>query len=301
VTGKAAAATLGTAHPTGRRRTGGLARAIRAAGRYPAGTVGGLLLLLTSVAAAVPGVIAPRDPIAIDSAAVLRPPSAAHLAGTDPLGRDIFSQIVHGARVSLYVLVGAVGVSLSAGVVVGLTAGYWAGTYTDEALMRVMDVIYLVPDIALAMAVAGVFGGETPWGVILALALVRVPGYARLIRSAVLSIRGVDFVIAARGLGATAMRTVGRHILPNVTGLIVVRTTVSASGVLLGEATLSFLGLGVPPPAPSWGRMLRAGFDFLDTAPWVPLAPGFAIFVLVLALNLVGDTLQDILDPQRRK
>jgi peptide/nickel transport system permease protein len=284
----------------GRWRAGWLARGTRTVMGHPSGVVGALLLGVICVAAVAPSAIARFDPIATDSRAVLRTPSAAHPAGTDPLGRDIFSQIVHGARVSLYVLVGAIGMSLSVGVAVGLVAGYWAGSYLDDGLMRLMDVIYLVPDIALAMAVAGAFGGDTPWGVILALALVRVPGYARLIRSAVLSIRTVDFVLAARSLGATSGRLVGRHILPNVTGLIVVRTTVSASGVLLGEATLSFLGLGVPPPAPSWGRMLRAGFDFLDSAPWVPLAPGFAIFVLVLALNLVGDSLQDLLDPQRR-
>ncbi|MBI3455776.1 MAG: ABC transporter permease [Candidatus Rokubacteria bacterium] len=298
MSGRTAEATLGVrpawAGPTG------LVRAARMVARYPSGTLGAGLLLLVCVAALFSSAVAPYDPIATDTGAVLRSPSAAHLAGTDPLGRDIFSQIVFGSRVSLYVLVGAIGISLSAGVVVGLASGYWAGSYLDEGLMRLMDMIYLVPDIALAMAVAGVFGGDTPWGVILALALVRVPGYARLIRSAVLSIRAVDFVSAARSLGATPARVVGRHILPNVTSLIVVRTTVSASGVLLGEATLSFLGLGVPPPAPSWGRMLRAGFDFLDAAPWVPLAPGFAIFVLVLALNLVGDTLQDVLDPQRR-
>jgi peptide/nickel transport system permease protein len=298
VTSRTAEATLGI-HPAS-AGTARLIRVMHAVARYPSGAVGAGLLLLVGVAALLSPAIAPFDPVATDSGAILRPPSATYLAGTDPLGRDVFSQIVFGARVSLYVLVGAIGVSLTTGVAIGLVAGYWSGTYLDEALMRVMDMIHLVPDIALAMAVAGAFGGDTPWGVIVALALVRVPGYARLIRSAVLSIRTVDFVLAARSVGARPARIVARHILPNLTSLIVVRTTVSASGVLLGEATLSFLGLGVPPPAPSWGRMLRAGFDFLDSAPWVPLAPGCAIFLLVLALNLVGDTLQDVLDPQRR-
>lgn len=249
-------------------------------------------------AAVVPRLLAPFDPLAIRASETLLPPSGAHLAGTDALGRDIFSQITYGARTTLWVAGTAMVLALAVGTTLGLVAGYWGGSSIDEIVMRLVDVLYVFPSIVLALAVVAALGPDRPGSIAVALALAVVPGYARLVRSRVLSIREDEFIVAARGIGATTGRILRCHVLPQTVDVLIVRSVVGLSGIILAEATLSFLGLGVQPPNPSWGRMLRESFQYLSDAPWLALAPMTAIFLTVFAISQLGEAVRIGLHPR---
>lgn len=227
----------------------------------------------------------------------LRPPDPrAHLLGTDEVGRDILSRLVHGARVSLLVGVIAVALSCPLGVLVGVVAG-WAGRRTDAILMRVTDVQLAIPTILLAIAVVAVLGPGIR-NVVITLAVTGWTLYARLVRGETLALKSRDFVVAARAAGAGDTRIVARHVLPNVLSPVIVVAVFAVANMIVLEATLSFLGLGVEPSVVTWGRMLNAGRLYLRTAWWLTAFPGLAIFVTVLAVNLLGDHLRDWLDPR---
>jgi peptide/nickel transport system permease protein len=266
--------------------------------RHRAGVAGLVLVGLTGAAAAAAPWVAPRDPVAQDLYAVAAPPSRAHPLGTDELGRDVLSRVIHGGRVSLTVGLAAVGLALAAGTLVGLLAGYHGGA-VDAWLMRGVDLLLALPSILLAIVVVAVLGPSLP-NAMLAVSLVVVPQYARLVRASVLAIKQEDYVAAARALGASDSRILARTILPNAVPPLIVQTTLGLAGAILDAAGLSFLGLGAQPPTPEWGAMMSQGRELVFRAPWVVASPGVAILVTVLGLNLAGDALRDALDPRLR-
>jgi peptide/nickel transport system permease protein len=261
--------------------------------------VAGLVVLLALVIVAVFGErLAPYEINEINIAARLQGPSAQHIFGTDELGRDILSRVLVAARVSLQVGFIAVGLAVLAGVPIGLVAGYYRG-WLDATLMRTMDVLFSFPAILLAIAVLAVLGPGIG-NAMIAIGIVYTPIFARITRGSVLVVSQEVYVRAARSLGARDGRIIFRHILPNVMGPIIVQTTLSLAFAILSEAALSFLGLGVQPPNPAWGRMLSEGRNFFEQAPWMGIFPGVAILVTVMAFNFVGDGLRDALDPRQK-
>jgi peptide/nickel transport system permease protein len=243
--------------------------------------------------------LAPYGPNEQDILKRLQPPGIpGHVLGTDEVGRDILSRLIHGARISLLIGVIAVGVSCPLGVLVGLVAGY-AGRRTDDVLMHVTDIQLAIPTILLAIAVVAVLGPGLP-NVIITLSVTGWTLYARLVRGETMTVKTRDFVQAARANGAGDARIVLRHVLPNVFSPVIVVAVFAVANMIVLEATLSFLGLGVEPSVVTWGRMLNGGRLYLNTAWWLTAFPGFAIFVTVLAVNLLGDHLRDWLDPQLR-
>jgi len=250
------------------------------------------------VAAALAEALSPYGPNEQDITQRLQAPGFTHLLGTDEVGRDILSRLIFGARISLLVGVIAVGVSCPVGVLVGLVAGY-AGRRTDDVLMRITDIQLAVPTILLAIAVVAVLGPGL-WNVILTLSVTGWTLYARLTRGEALTIKSRDFVQAARATGAGDVRIIVRHVLPNVVSPVIVVAVFAVANMIILEATLSFLGLGVEPRVVTWGRMLNGGRLYLSTAWWLTAFPGLAIFVTVLAVNLLGDHLRDWLDPRLR-
>ena len=239
--------------------------------------------------------LSPADPLAM-SPRRFAGPSAAGLLGTDQFGRDLLSRLLLGARVSMAVAFGAVGVAVLIGGAIGLCAGYFGGRI-DLALMRGVDVLMAFPTLLLALAVVATFGGGVR-NLILAVTLAYIPIFSRVIRGSALSVKQSEFVEASRALGAGDGRIMLRAILPNVLAPIIVQATFNLSTAIMIEAALSFLGLGVQPPAPSWGNMLSEARSFMELDPWLALAPGAAITVAVLGFNLFGDGLRDILDPR---
>lgn len=260
--------------------------------------LGLLVLVVMLFLAATADVLTPYDPNVQSYTQVLQPPDADHPLGTDEIGRDVYSRVVYGTRVSLEVGLIAVGLGLLVGTLVGLAAGYTGGLL-DEVLMRVMDGVWAFPPLILALAVTAALG-QGIVNTMLAIGLVYIPAFARLVRAQALSVRERDFIAAARVGGAGPWRIMLRHIWPNVTAPIIVQASLLVAGAMITEASLSFLGLGVRPPTPSWGSMLRTGYQYLTTAPWLSLAPGLAIFVAVLGLNLLGDGIRQVLDPRLR-
>jgi len=244
--------------------------------------------------------LAPFGPGEQDITQRLQPPALrGHVLGTDELGRDILSRLLHGGRVSLLVGLIAVGLSCPVGMLVGVTAGY-AGRRVDDVLMRVTEVQLAIPTILLAIAVIGVLGPGLS-NVILTLTVTGWTLYARLIRGETLAVKERDYVVAARAAGAGDLRIMGRHVIPNVLSPVIVVAVFAVANMIILEATLSFLGLGVEPQVVTWGRMLNAGRLYLATAWWLMTFPGLAIFVTVLAVNLIGDHLRDWLDPRLRR
>ena len=240
--------------------------------------------------------LAPHDPELMDFAKLFAAPSWQHPFGTDNFGRDIFSRILYGARVSLQVALIAVLISATLGVFLGAVAGFYGG-WLGEVIMRLMDILFAFPAVLLAITVMAILGrGIT--NAMIAIAVVYTPIFARVTRGAVLSVRGLEYINAARALGQDNRRIIFRHILPNALGPIIVQTSLSLAFAILAEAALSFFGLGTQPPAPSWGRMLSEGRAFLQQAPWMGIFPGLSIMLAVLGFNLLGDGLRDVLDPR---
>ena len=260
--------------------------------------VGLLVLALLVVVALFAPVIAPYEVNDISIVDRFSPPSGDHLFGTDELGRDIFSRVVIASRVSLRVGFIAVGIALLIGVPIGLAAGYY-GRGIDSFLMRAMDILFSFPAILLAIAILAVLGPGVG-NAMIAIGIVYTPIFARITRGSVLSVKTQVFVTAARSLGSTDARILRTHILPNVVAPIIVQTSLSLAFAILSEAALSFLGLGVQPPDPAWGRMLADGRSFFQDAPWMAIFPGLAILFTVMSFNFVGDGLRDALDPQQR-
>jgi peptide/nickel transport system permease protein len=277
-------------------RSGILQRAWRVGRRRPAALVGATAVVLFVVMALAAPWIATTDPIRTDWAKIRKAPSWAHPFGTDDLGRDGFSRVVWGARISMQAGVFSIVLAMAIGVPVGLMAGYYRGAL-DQVIMRLTDAWLAFPFLILAIGLVTILGPSLT-NATLAIGLGATPTYIRLTRGLVLSTKEEDYVQGARALGAGDLRVMARHILPNVASAILVQATVAIPTAVIAEAVLSFLGLGVQPPLPSWGTMLNAAQQFLEQAPWMAYWPGLAIFLLALSFNLAGDGLRDVLDPR---
>jgi peptide/nickel transport system permease protein len=270
-----------------------------AARHNPLAAVGLVLVTTFVVLALIAPWIAPRDPASIDLPARLSPPSAAHWCGTDELGRDILSRLIYGSRISMTVGSCVVAVSLGLGLIIGSIAGYYGGRLDRFINVVVMNAFLSFPGILLAIAFVA-FRGPGIFNLVLALSLGGWVGYARLVRAQVLAAREREYVEAARALGATDLRVIVRHILPNIIQPVIVQAAIGMAGAILAEATMSFLGLGVPPPTASWGAMLNDSRAHLFDAPHLVLFPAAAVMLAVLSFNFIGDALRDYLDPRSR-
>ena len=268
----------------------------RAFVRHPLAMTGAGIVLLLILAAAFGRAVAPYDPLGMDFAARFVPPSPDHPFGTDEFGRDVFSRVLFGARISLQVALIAVGISGTVGVTLGLAAGFLGG-WIDELTMRIMDVFFAFPAVLLAITVMAILGRGVG-NAMIAIAVVYVPIFARVTRGAVIGVRGSEYVTAARALGQGPGTIMWKHVLPNSLGPVIVQTSLSLAFAILAEAALSFFGLGTQPPEPSWGRMLAEGRGFLRQAPWMGIFPGLAIMASVMGFNFLGDGLRDLLDPR---
>lgn len=278
-------------------RAWSLPSASRVVRANPIGALGACSILLLLLVAALAGVLAPYDPTA-QIATPLQAPDRQYLLGTDEFGRDILSRLLFGSRISLYVGCISVGLGLIVGSTVGIVSGYFGGRL-ETILMRIVESVFAFPSLLLAIAISGILGASLTHAM-LAIGIVFMPTYARLARGSVLSVKSLDYIAAARTLGAGHWPIIVHHVLPNIVAPLIVQTTLSLSGAILTEASLSFLGLGTQPPDPSWGTMLGAGRRYMETAPWVALAPGMAITFTVLGFNLLGDGVRDLLDPTLR-
>jgi len=277
-------------------RAGLLARAWRVSQRRPAALIGALVVLLFVLMAVGAPWLAPGDPVRTNWSEIRKAPSWAHPFGTDDLGRDGLSRVVWGARVSMQAGVFSILLAMLIGVPIGLCAGYYRGAL-DQLIMRLTDAWLAFPFLILAIGLVTILGPSLT-NATLAIGLGATPTYVRLARGLVLSTSQEDYVQGARALGAGDVRLMARHILPNIFSSLLVQATVSIPIAIIAEAVLSFLGLGVQPPTPSWGTMLNAAQQFLDSAPWMAWWPGLAIFTLALSFNLAGDGLRDLLDPK---
>ena len=266
--------------------------------RNPIGIAGAIVVLLTILIALAAPLIAPYDPDSQGSARLL-PPSWDNLMGTDELGRDTFSRIVYGSRVSLQVGIIAVLIALVIGALLGIVAGFFGGRL-DSWLMRGVDILFAFPGLVLAIVIAGLLGASRT-NAMIAIGVVYAPAFARVIRGSVLSVMNEPYVEAGRVAGATNGRLVRQHVLPNIIAPLIVMTTVYLSSAILSEAALSFLGLGTQPPQPSWGGMLNLARTYMEISPWMAIFPGLAIMVVVLGFNFLGDGLRDIFDPRLRE
>lgn len=281
------------------RQPSAVATLTRFVRRKPLGAAGGAIMLVIAVMAVLADGIQTHDPIATDAAATLARPGEGHWLGTDHLGRDIYSRIVHGARVSLIVGIGSTMLGSVLGGIIGLLSGY-AGGKVDLVSQRILDILQGLPLLVLALVMAASLGPSVP-NVIVAISIPIVPRAARVIRASVLSIREMQYIEAARALGLRHLRVAFRHVLPNTIGPFIVLCTAQLGAAILTEAALSFLGLGVPEPYPSWGRMLSvSAAEYAQKAPHLVLFPGIAISLAVFGSNLFGDALRDTLDPRLR-
>jgi len=265
----------------------------------PLAAIGVILVITFSLFAIFAPWIAPQNPALINLPARLQPPTFAHWCGTDELGRDILSRIIYGARISMLVGTSVVVGSLGLGLIIGSTAGYYGGRVDRVVNVIVMNAFLSFPGILIAIAFVA-FRGPGIFNLVLALSLGGWVGYARLVRAQVLAVREREFIEAARAIGASDLRIIVRHILPNIIQPVIVQAAIGMAGAILAEATMSFLGLGVPPPTASWGTMLNDGRAHLFDAPHLVLFPAAAVMLAVLAFNFIGDALRDYLDPRSR-
>ncbi|WP_108660311.1 nickel transporter permease [Acuticoccus kandeliae] len=264
----------------------------------PTGAIGIVIVLTLIVVALFAPMIAPFDPLRMAAGPRLQPPSAAHWFGTDDFGRDVFSRIVYGARLTLQIGVIAVGISLTAGLLLGLVAGY-GSKWTERILMRLVDVLFSFTEIVIALACLAIFGiGLT--NAMIAIGIASIPFYARVTHSVVLVEKNKPYFEAAVSAGAGHLRLLFVHLLPNVLPTLIVVGTLGVSTAVLAAAGLSFLGLGAQPPQPEWGFMLSSSRDLISRAPWMMIFPGLAIMITVLGFNLLGDGVREVLDPRQR-
>ena len=271
-------------------------RALSAFGRNRAAVAGALVVALFVAVAVLAPILAPYDPLKTNFLLIRKAPSAAHWLGTDDLGRDILSRMVFGARASLLAGCISVAIAMLIGVPVGLVSGYF-GRWIDAVLSRVVEALLSCPFLVLAIAL-GAFLGPSLGNAMIAIGLSAMPIFARLTRGQVLAVKAEDYIEGARAIGLPDRWIILRYVLPNAAAPIVVQATLAIAGAIIAEASLSFLGLGQQPPAPSWGSMLNTAKNFLDQAPWMSISPGAAIFAAVLGFNLLGDGLRDALDPK---
>jgi peptide/nickel transport system permease protein len=271
---------------------------LRRLSRNRLAVAGGAVVLFFFVVSAVPGLFTPHDPKRIDVLRVLEPPSADHPLGTDELGRDVLARMVHGARISLKVGFVAVGIATAIGLLVGLFSGFYGGV-VDAVLMRFVDIMLCFPTFFLILSVIA-FLEPSIYNIMLVIGVTGWMGVSRLVRAETLSLKERDFVAAARAQGAGNARIIFRHILPNTLAPVLVAATLGVAGAILTESALSFLGIGVQPPTPSWGNILTAGKDNIEFAWWLSVYPGLAILVTVLGYNLLGEGIRDAVDPRLR-
>jgi peptide/nickel transport system permease protein len=273
-------------------------RALKRLVRRRGAMVGLAVVVFFVLVAVFAPLVAPYDPVKTDWGAVRKAPSAAHLFGTDEIGRDVLARVIYGARASLLAGVVSVCISLALGVPIGLLSGY-VGRWVDGLLMRITDAMLACPFLILAIALAA-FLGPNLTNAMIAIGISAMPAFIRLTRAQVMAAKVEDYVEAARAVGNPHRRIVLRHILPNIVAPVMVQATLAIAAAIIAEASLSFLGLGQQPPAPSWGSMLNTAKNFLSQAPWMAVWPGVAIFVVVLSFNLLGDGLRDALDPRHQ-
>jgi len=266
--------------------------------KSPKGLFGGILLLIISLLALLAPFIAPYDPNDIKSEERLQAPNIHHLFGTDHLGRDILSRVIWGSRISLYVGLISVSIALIGGLFLGLIGGYYRG-HIDEIISRFVDILLSFPALLLALLIVTILGPSL-FNISLTIGIVYMPQFARIIRAGTLAVREKDFIQAAIAAGDGDLWIMFVEILPNTIAPLVVQSTITLAFAILTEAALSFLGLGIPPPTPAWGSMLYEARGYMEIAPWMTIFPGLAIFVTVLAFNIFGDSLRDILDPRLR-
>ena len=292
-------ADLADLRPASRGRSGAGATLVRFCRKKPLGAVGGAIMLAMLLVGVFASALATHDPIATSAAATLAPPSAEHWLGTDHLGRDTYSRLILGTRVSLIVGVASTLLGSFLGGVIGLLSGYFGGKL-DLIIQRLLDILQGLPLLVLALVMAAALGPSIP-NVVVAISIPIMPRAARVIRASVLSIREMQYVEAARALGLQHLRIAFRHVMPNTIGPFIVLMTAQLGSAILTEAALSFLGLGVPEPWPSWGRMLSvSAAEYAQKAPYLVLFPGIAISLAVFGSNLLGDALRDPLDPRLR-
>lgn len=265
----------------------------------PGALLGGVLIGVLLLAAGLGMVWTPYDPLAIDFMSRLQPPGPEHWLGTDEFGRDVFSRALAGASTSVSISLFTVAAATVAGMLIGLAAGYLRG-WTDRIVVSITDALLAFPGILLALGLLAVLGANK-YGIILALALAYTPSVVRVVRSNVFSLRETGFVEASRVMGNGELFTMARHVLPNCIAPVTVLATGMFGWVLLSESALSFLGLGVPPPAPTWGNMLAASRPYMSQAPWLGIYPGLCIALTLLGINLLGDAVRDRLDPRMRR
>jgi peptide/nickel transport system permease protein len=271
-------------------------RALRRLARRKGAMVGLVLVVFFVAIAIFAGWISPHDPLATSWSAVRKAPSGAHWFGTDEIGRDVLSRVVWGARASLLAGVVSGCISLAVGVPIGLTAGY-VGGWVDMLISRLADAMLACPFLILAIALAA-FLGPSLTNAMIAIGIAATPVFVRLTRAQVLAVKVEDYVEAARAVGNSHLRIALRHVFPNVVPPLIVQATLAIAAAVIAEASLSFLGLGQQPPAPSWGSMLNTAKNYVENAPWMAIWPGLSIFLLVLSFNLLGDGLRDALDPR---
>ncbi len=283
----------------GANATHGWRRLLFLAQRYVLGTIGLFIMVMFVWVALSADLIARFDPLSVDSAHRLAAPDWRHWLGTDSFGRDVWSRIIHGARISLAVGIGSTALGASIGVLIGLASGYLSG-WVDLVFQRITDILQALPLLVLALVMSAALGPSLP-NTIIAIAIPLIPTVSRVIRANTLALRELPFVEAAKSIGMSESRIAFRHVLPNTLAPLIVLATAQLGSTILTEASLSFLGLGIPEPYPSWGRMLsESAAEYVRTAPWLVIFPGVAISLAVFGTNLFGDALRDILDPRQR-
>jgi peptide/nickel transport system permease protein len=266
--------------------------------RIPLAVFGLVVILVVIICAIFAPWLSPHDPLAMDMDALLSGPTWKHPLGADQMGRDTLSRIIYGSRIALLVSFGAVSLGVVLGVPIGLISAYFRGK-VDEVIMRFMDALVAFPSLILAVGLIAVLGSSI-YNVIFAIGLANIPWLARVVRSQALSVREMDYVMSARSIGASHSRIIARYLWPNCAAPVIVQATLGMAYAVLTEAALGFIGVGVQPPTPTWGNMLQYAFGLLDRSPILSIAPGLAIFFLVLAFNFVGDAARDVLDPRLR-